>query len=315
MSTVGDDDFTIEDFLDSEVENIRHGPNNLARIDSEAMATVEQCSTLLKALSVTYGRVARLGHNDRYFKEWAKQHQLSGKDASDFLLKSTFVGTPSKDDAASAKGELERSTAVLVRALLLLRMRRDYLIGVSDLLKNRINQGLGSLRIQSESLALLRLMYDEPRIAREWLDADIGQSGRDFHNSHHSTLVGFVKDWNLKHYHDIASTVALHSRISGLSGAAQAAGGLAVVKGGVELSLLTGDTLDPAEFFLSVCYFLRFYDRAFSKIDNIVPEVAGDGDLKATLARFADAVRDRWKMFELRFPTLAKRFKAINATI
>jgi len=300
--------FTVGQFLQYEIQNLKDAEATLSKIDPEAMKTVEECAELLVAVKDDFGLVARAGENSTHFKNFSLKHKIPPNLASELLTSATLIG-PQPDEATSAKQELNQASADLICAMLLLRVWRGYLHGVADMLKNRINAGLGSLRVQAETLALIRLAHDEPEVAFEWIGAGLGQSGRTFYNRYHTKLVDLVRDFGLKKFHDIGSTVAMHSRPDGIASSMLVAGGLEIVNSGIEISMTTVDTTDAGEFYLNLCYFLRFYDRAMVRLPSMVPELNGNEELKSKVTAFSRSVRKRWATLNKKFPELANKGK------
>ena len=66
------------------------------------------------------------------------------------------------------------------RGLLLNRIGILYATAVVDLLRMRLTAPLGYVRLQCESIALVKLMSEDPSIAHQWVNIATDQEGRAF---------------------------------------------------------------------------------------------------------------------------------------
>ena len=304
MTDHQNEEYTVRGFLTHVVANLEKGQQLLAELDPKAMETAEACNSLLLHIERKFGEIALKASDYREFAQWAEEHNMSQKEAAVLLAQGELIGS-AQDDTSQAQNEIDLAQSQALRCMLFLRVRRDYLRGLSDIIIGRTNSGIGSLRVQAETLAILKLMAEQPRMWKDYIDWNHGADQR-FYNKYHRRIRAQVKDWQLDDVHDMASSSAMHSRIDGIISGLIGGGGITVTDGALEFSMTNLDTVDPGEFFLMFCYYLRFFQRVIGGIPDIVPQLAGDEDLKAEYQSFKVAVDERYAVLLSRYPQYAK---------
>src|SRR5882672_1702938 len=83
------------------------------------------------------------------------------------------------------------------RALLFARVGVLYAAAVADLLRMRLTTPMGYLRLQCESVALLKLMKENPASTKQWMDIRTDADGRAFFNKHQSRVRKILKAYDL----------------------------------------------------------------------------------------------------------------------
>jgi hypothetical protein len=103
------------------------------------------------------------------------------------------------------------------RCLLFTRIGVLYATAVGDLLRMRLTAPLGYIRLQCESIALIKLMSDNVLIAEQWATIQTDEQGKDFFNKHQSRVKVLLRTYDLLDTYNQASGSALHSRLIGLA--------------------------------------------------------------------------------------------------
>jgi len=112
---------------------------------------------------------------------------------------------------------VERIQAIWLRGLLLTRIGVLYSTAVADLLRMRLTTPLGCVRLQCESLALVKLMSKDPAVAHQWMGIQTDQEGRAFFRRYQGRLKAILEGYALAETYDQTSGVALHSRFIGVA--------------------------------------------------------------------------------------------------
>jgi hypothetical protein len=111
--------------------------------------------------------------------------------------------------------------AVLVsdrcRSLLFARVGVLYAAAVADLLRMRLTTPMGYLRLQCESIALLKLMKENPAITKQWMEIREDADGRRFFNKYQPRIRDILKAYELSDTYEHASSDAMHSRFIALA--------------------------------------------------------------------------------------------------
>ncbi len=124
----------------------------------------------------------------------------------------------SEDDSTSkAKIALEKIYSTISRTYLLLRIRRDFFLGMAELLRLRYTAATAYYRLQSESFALIKLFGNKPQIAQDWMNATTNTLGHDFFKKYQKQIRDIIKESNLYEDYKTASGLSMHSRILGVA--------------------------------------------------------------------------------------------------
>jgi hypothetical protein len=203
-----------------------------------------------------------------------------------------------------AKDAVEKAYSVVARIYLLLRLRRDFLFGLADLLRLRLTTAIGYLRVQAESIAALALMGGDPALARDWLATCSRSEGKEFYRKHHQRIVQKLKQLDLYDYYEDGSNMSLHSRAFGV-----APGIIIGEKGSPQGHIkLTYQEIDDAVIlFLWFCVYLRAHEKMIKKLLEALPEV----DFAQTeVRRYEEMVESLW--LTLRPLYIRKRNKGLQ---
>jgi hypothetical protein len=176
----------------------------------------------------------------------------------------------------------------LQRGLLLARIGVLYSTAIADFLRMRLTTPLASVRLQCESLALIKLMSDNPSIARQWMNIVSAKDGRQFFNQHQKGLKDILRRYNLAEVYDQTSGAALHSRFLGLARGFRTARR----NHGNEITQLFTivaqefDGKNPDYFMTQVFWVLFIQARIFTSLKDAVPELTDPLLLETRLPNF-----------------------------
>lgn len=284
-------------FLEVEIENLRDGPRNLEAIEPGGMAALEACNALLVSLTEEFSRSGAFKRQRDAVAAWKEKHGV-GDEVIQLLLSGALLPGPD-DETVQAKSQATEAWAVLVRAMLLMRVVRDYWYGASDLLRNRTTYAAGSLRTQMETIGQQILIHDDPAIALEFFPARSTPDGRALHNKYHRIIMEKVRPFGVERYKRRAEELQMHSRMAGIS-MGMAFGRTEPSKPGKVVlgSLSAQDTDDPALYRLCVVNFLEFFGRLLINAELILPDTQLSIDFTKKAAQFRTDVSASWKRLE-----------------
>lgn len=269
----------VEKFIAFERENTEMGIRFVGEVDANSMLVAEQLADAFEALSTKFGQNTTISDRYREYGEWCATHGITGRDAIEFAEKAVIIGgTSGPDPAASAKVLIRQTEAYLARAYLVLRLRRDYLYGLTDILKNRLIAGIGFFRVQCETAAMILIFHDDVEPGAAWLRAAGGPPSKEFYSKYRKMIRRRVGEMGFDSYYEEASALSQHSRVGGV--------GLGILSGGkaphdraegIRIARLAyTDTDDLKTFFLFFSHYLRFHARIFRCLAERTPEFAGD---------------------------------------
>jgi hypothetical protein len=258
----------LDRLAESDAHNFEESKRALAAFDSRMLEAVEGFSRLMEGIGQAFGSSAGYDQHSLHLNKWLESQPGGAKEAVRFLEQATLIGQAKGPDAVfEARTALYKANSVVARIYLILRLRRDFLFGVSDLLKLRLISTLGYLRIQSESAAILAILGKEPAMALEWLDPD---SGRNFYKKYQGRIVKKMRDLHLHDHYEQGSAMALHSRVLGVT-----PGILVGAKDASEESIdLTYQEIDdPRDLFLWFYIFLKAHTQVVGGVAEGLPEI------------------------------------------
>ena len=205
---------------------------------------------------------------------WVKKMALPPEEVAHMFATATLLEPGrSGDTSASAQKSLRIAIAVVARALLTNRLQRDFLFGMTDLLRLRETPAIGYVRLQCETAALIGLMHREPAIAPEWMAASTPAAGRTFFKKRGDQIRDEVKALGFDDFYDEGSNTALHSRIGGV-----ARGYLigAKTREPGEVRLCYQELDSPAVMVFALLRFLGFHVRLLRLVERLYPELDAD---------------------------------------
>jgi hypothetical protein len=215
-----------------------------------------------------FGQVSGYDKHNLSLNDWLQSQAGSAGELVKFLEQATLIGDAGPSDPVSqARADLHRAHSVIARTYLVLRLRRDFLLGLSDLMKFRLIPALGYLRIQSESTAILALMVVDPGMSTDWLNP---HSGGKFYKRYHSKVVEKMKSLAIYEFYDQGSEMALHSRVHGVIP------GLLIDEDATsrgDAVLTYQEFAGPLDFLVWFGIYLRAHQRLLSGIEEGLPEI------------------------------------------
>ena len=184
-------------------------------------------------------------------------------------------------------------TADICRALLFARVGVLYSAAVADLLRMRLTVPLGYLRLQCESIALLKLMSEAPSITQQWKSIQTDDDGRAFFHRHQPRVKDILKTYDLSDIYEHASGAALHSRFIGLaqgyrSSSYQDAHRIVHME---RINIQEFDPENPRHFMIEVIFYvLRAQGLIFANLQDAIPEITDPLLLETRFPQFIERV-------------------------
>jgi hypothetical protein len=179
------------------------------------------------------------------------------------------------------------------RALLFARIGVFYSAAVADLLRMRLTVSLGYLRLQCESIALLKLMSENPAVTQQWVSIQSDAEGVAFFRKHQPRVRDILKAYNLSDAYEHASGTALHSRFIGLAQGYRSRSyedGLRVIQED-RINLQEFDPENPHRFMIEVIFtVLRAQALIFANLRDAIPEIKDPLLLETRFSQFIERV-------------------------
>lgn len=178
------------------------------------------------------------------------------------------------------------------RGLLLARIGALYGMVVADFLRMRITAPLGNVRLQCESLALMKLFGQEPTSAEEWREILNDEEGIQFYRKYQRRLKAILKSYDLAQAYDRSSGASLHSRFIGLARGfrlLQRDEGLRRIQQ-YRINVQEFNPDHPDHFIAEVLFTLRVQARIFANLRDAAPEIVDPLLLETRIPRFLEGV-------------------------
>lgn len=284
--------YQIDGLLDCDKGNIEQTRQALLDIHKDSLRAVDECADLFHRIGVLYGESGEFDKHNPTVQRWFKGKGGDPEQNLTSLRQAKLIGTVEGADLdAEAKAALERIDSVMARTYLLLRLGRDFLFGVTDLLRLRITSIHGYIRIQTESAAIIALSgaKDCGEFGTDWLHAYDSENGIKFYRKyHHSRILPKLKDLGLYDRFNSGSNIALHSRIGGVLGGIVS--GQKNAKPG-EIRLLYQEETSAVVIFYWFSFYLQAHQDILHALPKALPEVDFGG---VDLRPFAEMVKGIW---------------------
>jgi hypothetical protein len=188
---------------------------------------------------------------------------------------------------------VETMLAKRYRCLLFTRIGVLYGTAVADLLRMRLTAPLGYIRLQCESITLIKLMSDNISIAKQWAAIQTDKQGIDFFKKHQKRVRALLSTYDLLDTYNQASGSALHSRLIGLAFGykhTRQEDGLRVID--YDKILVQEFTPDKPHYFMIMVIFrvLRVQALIFASLRNAIPEINDPILLETRFPQFIEHV-------------------------
>lgn len=264
----------IDEFLDVDQKNILETKRVLYETDNSSLVAINLCSKLLQKFADVFGDKCNYSTNELIFNKWAKEQNLPFDEAFKLVKDSILIGSKDieNDDTSKAKKSIENIYSILSRIYLLLRLRRDFFLGMAELLRLRYTTAIGYYRLQCESIALLKVFSDMPSIAQEWMSAFSTELSKKFYYKFHKKIVNVIKDFGLYSDYERAASFSMHSRILGLASGLIIGNKDSAGKNKRVTRLVYNEIDDKISLFIWFTNYLKFHEKLILKLPYVLPE-------------------------------------------
>jgi len=266
----------IEKLEQCDHENFATNLRFVNTVDERCGESLDAFGTLLDEVGTAFGNMAGISGHDKAVGEWADSVPLPSDLAVEMLDKAILLGASSTvDETSTAKDHLVRGIAKWARLRLLQRLKRDFSLGVIDLLRNHAVPAMGYLRVQSESAALLRLFEAKPALGARWWNAITLDEGAAFHRANNSGIRTIIKDAGLDLYYQMGSAMAMHSRSAGVVHGILYGGEPPESEDTVTIKMTYQDLDSAKQVFVHFTNYLMAHSTIARLLPSCVPEVSG----------------------------------------
>lgn len=202
------------------------------------------------------------------------------------------------------------------RGLLLARIGVLYGSAVADFLRMRLTMPLACVRLQCESIALIKLMSENILAAQKWMSIQTDNDGRNFFNKYQKPPKAILQTYDLAEIYDQTSGVALHSRFIGLARGyrtTRRTDGHRITDSHIILAQEFDDK-NPDHFMVQVFRVLHIQARIFANLKDAIPELNDPLLLETRIPKFIERVDRLFKSFrehiKQRHPNIARLIEA-----
>jgi hypothetical protein len=214
-------------------------------------------------------------------------------------------GQTVSDEAASLvdSSAAEGMQAKLQRGLLLARIGVLYSTAVTDFLRMRLTIPLVCVRLQCESLALIKLIFENPSVSRQWMDILTDEDGRVFFRQYQERVKSILRSYYLAEVYDQTSGEALHSRFIGLARGYTTTNhndGYRATQSHL-IRAQEFDVQEPDYFMVQVFHVLRIQAQIFASLKDAAPEINDPILLETRLPQFIRRVDRLFRRFGEQF--------------
>jgi hypothetical protein len=283
----------LDDLVACDDENIKTSKEALLKIEPTTLDAIESCASTIDKLSRVFGEVCKYDEHHQSIEKWAKEFGLKGNQALYYLRDAVLIGGANSNDPTSiAQLALNTSIAILARAHISLRIGRDFLFGITDILRLRITSALGYMRVQSESFGQLKLLLTHPEMGEDWFASADDKKGKQFHYKWHSKVVSSLRDLDLHSDYSSGTNMAHHTRASGTA--------YGILLGGKdnknksEIRLIYQETDDYRILFFWLGVYLKFHRKALQHASVLYPELSETEIKEAGLYEFIEKEKIIW---------------------
>ena len=200
------------------------------------------------------------------------------------------------------------------RGLLFTRIGVLYGTAVADLLRMRLTAPLGYVRLQCESIALLKLMSEDSSIVQQWVNIQTDKDGTAFYRKYQKRVMEILRTYNLSDTYNQTSGSALHSRFIGLAQGYKSAryeDGLRVIQEH-RINVQEFDPESPHRFMMRVIFIvLRVQALILASLKDAIPEISDKLLLETRIPQFIERVNRFLELarvhFAQYFPDVTKK--------
>ena len=276
----------VRQLLDADEANTRVAPQLMQLLHPWAVEAFQDTSGLFKHLYRRVGNWPAEESENTRLREMARAHGLTDEE----LVTRLNAGEAAEIDGAEAA--YARLWAFRVVKMLVMNLQRNWAWAASDLFRLRTTSALGYLRLQTESVGLIHLCFEDPGIAERWSQIRTKQDGQQFFRETQARIKAVLVRFDLNNTYDIASGTSQHVRMASL------------VRGlrGQQPSLPDQDfdRDDPYSFHLAVAYFHRIQGRVLQAVAALLPDVRDD-EWNSQEAQFLQNAAELWATLESRY--------------
>jgi hypothetical protein len=252
----------VHELLDADEANTRVAPQLMQLLHPWAVEAFQDTSDLFNLLYRRIGNWPAEKSEDAKLREMAQTYGLADKE----FVKRLNAGEATEIEGAEAA--YARLLTFRVVKILVMNVQRNWAWAASDLFRLRTTSALGYLRLQTESVGLIHLCFEDPGIAKRWLQIRTKQDGQQFFHETQVRIKAVLVRFNLNNTYDFASGTSQHVRMA------------SIVRGlrGGQMSLPDQDFNhdDPCSFYLAVAYFHRIQGRVLQAVATLLPDVRDD---------------------------------------
>jgi len=289
----------LDELLNTDAENVGNSRQALANFHPDLPKSLDSASEMFDVFTESVIAALDISPDSTEFEVCAKELGIDS-DALLALVESE-IHNPTVDRARAA---FARARARMARGIVFLLLQRQFMWAATDLLRMRLMAVLGYGRQQTESLALLILMRDDPVIATRWLRITTDEDGRQFYQAFQRRIREQIDRLDLGGAYEQGSGAALHVRLA--SGVRSLS--LDRIPHEIRLGYQDVRSDDPFSYYLDILFFFRTQERILRALVNAFPEVTDPKWLDRTRV-FTETVDHLWGHLVKTFPEESEKYR------
>lgn len=282
----------IDELIEADAKNVPACKELLFKFSPDLPEAIDQSATLYD----TAARVWGLHVSEVHWNEISEVRAQLGADDSVTDLE---LATREPEMAAAVDRFFSRE----IRGFLLLRLAMWNSLAMAEILRFRVTPAFNYHRLQAESIAWMKLMVQNPGIAREWRDLK-PEEGLKFHNKHIAPIKEAVREIGLQYAYDNASGIAGHSRMAGLALAMDMHEATTETKLSMNFHVRAQEFEEenPGLFLAQVLFALRTQERILTALPVVVPEIDDPIFIDQRVPTFRKQIDALGPQFARRYP-------------
>jgi len=190
------------------------------------------------------------------------------------------------------------------RVALVLRTGVQYAILAADILRMRLTGPFCYLRIQCESIGLVKIMCDKPWVARQWRTIKTDEDGRSFYRKYQSTIKSALKSLQLAYAYDSASNIGMHSRCAGMAFGLQSTSSIenGRIDQEIRVNVQEYNPFRPEVFITMVLHILRTQELILSCLPVSCPEFQDELFIQTRIPEYRKTINSLFELCASQYP-------------
>lgn len=301
----------IDRLLDADSDNTQVVKDVLYDYNPDILNIINQICTIYETACRSFSQ----GIGDHFYDLNEKLKEFEVSSDRELEEKLNQLNIRGDDHAANeALDVLYQHYSCENRGVLLNLLGVHYATAIADFLRMRVTAPFAYLRLQCESLALMKLMRDTPELANQWRKLDGDEDGVKFYKKHQRKIKSTLESFDLKFTYEHTSGTAMHVRFAGIARGLRLSTTRDVdrITHEIRVSAQEFKSAKPGYFIVNVIFFLHAQGRILLHIPVACPEITDEILIETRIPKLLQSVDNQHALFSKKFAHLAERFRQIG---